>query len=86
MTRSWLSIFRFTLLGGLVGLPAGCQHLEKPNLLHPGSEQTQQARALRYDPYPETSIGPTVDGSRPRNYDLGTPETERARWTLGNWQ
>jgi hypothetical protein len=60
--------------------------MAKPSLLHPGNEQTQQARALQYDPYPETNIGPTVDGSRPRNYDKAAPEPERSRWYLGNWQ
>lgn len=86
MTRPWTSLLGLALCLGLAGGLAGCKTMEKPSLLHPGSEQTQQARALRYDPYPEPNVGPSVDGGRPRNYEKPLPETQRARWTLGNWQ
>jgi len=76
---------RILLLGIAIGL-AGCKTTETPNWLHPGSQQTQEARVLRYDPYPEPNTGTNVDGTRPRNYDKPTPEPERARWHLGQWE
>jgi hypothetical protein len=63
---------------------AGCSSVAKPDVLHPGTTADQQQRALRYDPYPEPE-GPSVDGSRPREYTTPPPETSRARWQLGNW-
>jgi hypothetical protein len=63
----------------------GCQHTEGPNWLHPGSAATQQARALRYDPYPENEPSPGMAGVRPREYDKPPPEPSRARWHLGGW-
>ena len=64
---------------------AGCASTAKPNWLHPGTAQAQQARALRYDPYPENESGPPMTGDRPREYETPPPEPSRARWFLGNW-
>jgi len=86
MTRPWLSILGLTLSLGLIGGLSGCKTTEWPNWLHPGSEQAQQERALRYDPYPEPNIGPDVEGSRPRDYDKPLPQPARSRWFLGDWQ
>ena len=36
---------------------AGCQGTAGPSWLHPGDADTQQKRALRYDPYPEPDTG-----------------------------
>jgi hypothetical protein len=69
------------LLGGLVG----CSSTASPNWVHPGTTQAQQARALRYDPYPENDAGLPLAGDRPREYDKPPPEPSRARWQLGNW-
>jgi hypothetical protein len=63
---------------------AGCQSTAKPSLLHPGSAQTQQNRAVRFDPYPENEPGPTMVGVRPRGYENPIAEPSRARWHLGN--
>ncbi len=64
---------------------AGCKGVAGPCWLHPGSAQAQQARALRYDPYPENETGPKMPGVRPREYDRPPPEPSRARWQLGHW-
>jgi hypothetical protein len=81
MNRPWL------LAAGLMILIAlgGCKTTAKPDLTHPGSTPTQQARALRYDPYPENEPGPPMVGTRPREYQVPPPEPSRARWFLGNW-
>ena len=41
-------------------LPAcgGC--LSMPNVVHPGSESSQQARARIFEPYPENDAGPPI--------------------------
>jgi hypothetical protein len=74
----------------------GCANLSKPSWLHPGSAKEQQARAERFDPYPETNTGPTVEGARPREYETSPPEVDRGRalkpsqssrtaWLPWNW-
>lgn len=81
MNRPW------SLATGLMILIAlgGCKSVAKPDLTHPGTAQTQQTRALRYDPYPENEPGPALVGARPREYQTPPPETSRSRWFLGNW-
>jgi hypothetical protein len=86
MTRTSSPILGLALLLGLAGGLTGCKSDAGPDWLHPGTQQAQQARALRYDPYPEPNIGPNVDGARPRDYDKPLAETQRARWQLGDWQ
>ena len=46
-------------------LPAciGPQSLATPDLAHPGTEERQQARAKRFEPYPEIDMGPPVVGA-----------------------
>jgi hypothetical protein len=73
---------------GVVFLAAlgGCKTTEGPSWFHPGSAQVQQARALRYDPYPQyDEPDSAMAGVRPRDYDVPPPEVSRARWHLGNW-
>jgi hypothetical protein len=53
----------------------GC--LAKPNLVHPGSEANQQARARVFEPYPENEPGPPIAGGRPREYQQPTAEVNR---------
>jgi hypothetical protein len=77
-TRFAAGVLILTALGG-------CSTTACPCLCHPGSAQVQQARALRYDPYPENESGPAMVGVRPREYEKPPPETSRARWTLGKW-
>jgi hypothetical protein len=51
-----------------------------PRFLEPaGSAEYQQTRAQRFDPYPDTNIGPKVDGSRPEGFDAPPPEPARGR-------
>jgi hypothetical protein len=69
----------------LVG--SGCASLGKPKWLEPPSARTQQRRAVRFDPFMENDIGPslfrqytTLDGTRPRDYAEPVAEVKRARW------
>ena len=64
----------------------GCCHTEFPCWSHPGSEDVQLRRAVRYDPYPEIEDGPTNAGVRPREFDQPPPEPSRSRWFLNQWQ
>jgi hypothetical protein len=53
---------------------SGCSSsVARPNWLNPGPVAYQQNQALRYDPYPEDSLGPPVLGGRPREYDRPRP-------------
>lgn len=58
-------------------LPAcgGC--LSMPNVVHPGSESSQQARARIFEPYPENDAGPPIAGARPREYQNEIAEPDR---------
>jgi hypothetical protein len=73
---------------GLLVLVAvcGCCHTEFPSWSHPGSEDVQVRRALRYDPYPQVENGPATAGVRPREFDQPPPEPSRSRWFLNQWQ
>jgi hypothetical protein len=53
---------------------SGCSSsVARPNWLNPGPVAYQQNQALRYDPYPDDSLGPAVVGGRPREYDRPRP-------------
>jgi len=70
----------------IFGALSGCRGVARPDWTHPGTASTQQKRALRYDPYPESTLGgATMEGTRPREYENPPPEASRARWQLGNW-
>ncbi len=60
-------------------LAAGCKTTAKPSWFRPGTAKEQQSRALRFDPYPETNIGPPMAGARPREFDRSIPEVDRAQ-------
>ncbi len=64
----------------------GCRNLAGPNWLHPGSESDQLRRAKRYDPYPETSMGPSTTNVRPRGFEHPIAEPSQARWELNHWE
>ena len=67
---------------------SGCASLGKPKWLEPpASARVQQRRAVRFDPFMENDIGPsllrqytTLDGTRPRDYAEPVAEVKRARW------
>jgi hypothetical protein len=69
----------FAAVGG------GCQNLARPNLLHPGTAEEQQKRAIRYDPYPQADMGPATTNVRPKAYDKPISEASQARWFLNGW-
>ncbi len=71
---------------GWSAFTGGCRNLEGPSLVGPGTAASQQARAQRFDPYPENEPGPPVVGSRPAEYQDPPPEVQRARWLPWNWR
>ena len=65
----------------------GCASRGKPQWLEPLPAKSQQRRAVRFDPFMENDIGPsllrqysTLDGTRPRDYAEPVAEVKRARW------
>ncbi len=68
---------RFALVCLLPLLSAGCADIAFPRLLHPGSEEYQQVRAERFDPYPLNDVGPPIVGGRPMAYDVPSAWAER---------
>ena len=75
------TIFSFIALSALLAAGCSClappnatnQGLAMPNVAHPGTEAYQQARAQRFEPYPENDVGPPVVGGRPREYQDPRP-------------
>jgi hypothetical protein len=51
--------------------------LATPNVVHPGTEAYQQARARVFEPYPENEFGPPIVGGRPREYQNEIAEPDR---------
>ncbi|MGA2033098.1 MAG: hypothetical protein ABSG68_12640 [Thermoguttaceae bacterium] len=62
-----------TALGGVILLAVGgC--VAGPSLEHPGPERVQQARAQKFDPYPDTEMAPPLTGARPGEYANPPPD------------
>jgi hypothetical protein len=62
----------------------GCRGTARPQFFGPGSAPYQQHQAQQFDPYPETNIGPRVDGGRPDGYTAPVAEPYRGhpnQWT-----
>lgn len=65
---------------------SGCASLGKPHWMAPGPAPSQRRRAVRFDPYLQDDIAPSVlrvplnDGTRPRDFAEPMPEVERSRW------
>lgn len=57
----------------------GCADFAAPRLLHPGSEEYQQTRAERFDPYPLPDVAPNIVGGRPLQYIQPAPWAERVQ-------
>jgi hypothetical protein len=75
------------LVVALALVATGCASLGKPEWLDPGPARNQQRRAVRFDPFMQNDIGPslfrqysTLDGTRPRDYAEPVPEVKRSRW------
>ena len=64
----------------------GCAALGRPDWTQPGPAKQQQRRAVRFDPYLQDDIAPSVlrlplmDGARPRDFADPVPEVTRSRW------
>lgn len=58
----------------------GCRSGGPPLFPGPGPAKYQQAKAQRFDPYPQTTGAPQVVGSRPPGYEFPPAEPLRARW------
>lgn len=64
------------LLLGLFLSSAGCtgnRQFGTPTL-DPVPPDVQRQRAVRFDPYPDPSIGPSTPGVRPKCYETPSPE------------
>ena len=57
----------------------GCRGTQTPQIFGPGSASYQQSQAQRFDPYPETNVGPNVAGGRPDGYSMPPAEPYRGR-------
>ena len=61
----------------------GCG-VQQSYLAQPGSIREQQLElqfaAHRFDPYPSDTMGPAVEGVRPRDYDIPPPDVYQGRW------
>ncbi len=56
-------------------LLSGC--LAPPTFFDPGSTEYQRWRADKFDPYPETSMGADMAGTRPPGFENPKPEVLR---------
>lgn len=45
-----------------------------------GTAEQQRARAEKFDPFPDNSMGPAIDGARPRDYQRQYAEPLRSQW------
>jgi hypothetical protein len=79
MTRCRTFCFVVVLFGTF-----GCRGMTTPSLFHPGPAQVQRNQARRFDPYPESDLGPSMDEARPPDFQRGMPVPTRSRWTLGS--
>jgi hypothetical protein len=62
----------------------GCHGLAQPNFFHPGPAALQRNQARRFDPFPESDLGPSMEEARPPDYQQGMPVPTRSRWTIGS--
>jgi len=67
----------------LVTLAAGCTNPDfgVPRFCDPAPESVKVARARKFDPYPDPSIGPAVVGGRPIDYIDPRPEPDISKNT-----
>ena len=83
--RSTTAVFAAVTVAALAA--CGCASLGKPQWLEPLLALGRQRRAVRFDPFMENDIGPsllrtytTLDGTRPRDYAEPVAEVKRSRW------
>lgn len=63
-----------------VAAAAGCSNQTGVPRLQAGPLDYQRRLAHQFDPYPDNTLGPKMDGSRPREYSAPPPEAQKARW------
>jgi hypothetical protein len=63
--------------GMLLMLAGSC--VARPKVIDPGTERYKQARAQRFDPYPQNDMGPAVVGGRPRDFQNPPAEVLRVQ-------
>lgn len=63
-----------------VALAVGCSPRMGVPRLEAGPLDYQRRMAHQFDPYPDNTVGPKLDGSRPREYSAPPPEAQKARW------
>ena len=71
-------------------IAAGCTNPDfgMPRICNPAPESVQVARARKFDPYPDPTIGPAVVGGRPIDYINPRPEpdiSKNTRFLSGNY-
>jgi hypothetical protein len=65
-----------------MGLLSGC--LAPPTFFNPGSENYQQWRAQKFDPYPEPDGAGSMAGMRPPDFENPKPEILRSQPQVQN--
>ncbi len=73
---------RFIIVPALLASAAvaGCSRQTGIPRLQAGTLDYQRRLAHQFDPYPDNTLGPKIDGSRPREYSAPPPEAQKARW------
>ena len=67
------------VLATAIVLPGCSSHLGWPSFFDPGPEQYQQKRAVKFDPYPQTDMGPPIAGGRPSEFQNPAAEVSRVQ-------
>ena len=71
-------LLRLMSLAGWL-LLAGCQSVESPSASVIMTQQRSQNRMQKFDPFPDTRIGPRIAGLRPPGYRKQISEPARSR-------
>jgi hypothetical protein len=82
-----MRILRPIALGCLaLCLLTGCRGMSRTRLFNRGPLEQQKEIANEFDPFPDTTTGPTIEGGRPMDYPFSPPDpdrTQKDRW--GGW-
>lgn len=83
---------RLLMASILMVAAAGCQGTSPANFWRPGvaapqlraEMQGRQQLSQQFDPYPSPELGPTMEGTRPPDFDR--PRTETSKTQSDRWQ
>lgn len=75
---AWTLCLAFASLAG-----SGCRTQLDPYSWYNAPPGHQERQIQRFDPYPDTDIGPEMEGVRPRDFRSPVTEPARARWLRG---